>query len=528
MSLSTIQHPTEAGPTPVYSPRRIRRRRGGRRGWIAVGALIAILLTAGGGYLAYANSLPTSVSLNIKNGQKDVPTFTKLLFSFSRPVAQPELEAAFAIAPQVDGVIKPVSGQTEYEWSPKLPLTDLTTYTVTLKPIIDVGRHRIGGAQWVFTTNIIPRITSITGPGGVELGEGSEILPGTVLTINFNDAMDTSSISIAMRSKPATLKWAADSRSATLATAGLPSGPLALELAPGGRDQTGHQMPGTFTLHTGLYYHYSLHTTPLRYPALIQIPNDSLAWDQNGLQGADIVFEYLAEGGINRCTAIFQKAPDLVGPMRSSRFISLKIARHYKGLLFQSGESQATRARAAQDPVPQFFDTVGYQFRTPARYAPDNLMITGSKVKAAEALYPSIPTYTLVKARPTLSGGTAWPKLVVEEHYSVYSYDPIQGTYSKTELSHKLSDATTKKPLQIEMVIVMHTLERLVDVGDGHGAHIHDFDLDSGGRAEIYYKGKRWLGSWKAPENRGPLTFVVGGQVVTLPPGLVWIDVTAA
>jgi len=78
------------------------------------------------------------------------------------------------------------------------------------------------------------------------------------------------------------------------------------------------------------------------------------------------------------------------------------------------------------------------------------------------------------------------------------------------------------------MVIVMHTLERLVDVGDGHGAHIHDFDLDSGGRAEIYYKGKRWLGSWKAPENRGPLTFVVGGQVVTLPPGLVWIDVTAA
>jgi len=510
------------------TPRRIRRRHRSRGGWIAVGALLAILLTAGGGYLAYANSLPTSVSLNVKNGQKDVPTFTTLLFSFSRPVAQNELEAALAITPQVDGVLSSVSGQTEYQWSPKQPLADLTSYTVSLKPIIDVGHHRIAGIEWVFTTNIIPRIESVTGPGGVELGEGSEILPGTVLTINFNDTMDTSTISVTMRSKPATLKWAADSRSATVATTGLFSGPLALALAPGGRDQTGHQMAGKFALNTGIYYRYSLHTTPLRYPAMIQIPNDSLAWDQNGLQGAEVVFEYLAEGGINRCTAIFQKAPDLVGPMRSSRFISLKIARHYKGLLFQSGESQATRARAAQDPVPQFFDTIGYQFRTPARYAPDNLMITGSKVRAAEALYPSIPTYTLVKARPTLSGGTAWPKLVVDEHYSVYSYDPIQGTYSKTELSRKISDATTRKPLQIEMVIVVHTAEWLVDVHDGKGYHIHDFDLDSGGRAEIYYKGKRFLGTWKGPDHHGPLTFIVGGQVVSLPPGLVWIDVTAA
>ena len=246
MSLSTTHYQTEAGPTPVLTPRRIRRRNRRRRGWIAIGALLAILLTAGGGYLAYANSLPTSVSLNIKNGQKDVPTFTKLVFTFSRPVAQTELEAALTITPEVDGIVSSVSGQTEYQWSPRQPLADLTTYTVSLKPIIDVGHHRIAGIEWAFTTNIIPRIASVTGPGGVQLGEGSEILPGTVLTLNFNDAMDTSTISVSMRSKPATLKWAADSRSATIATAGLPSGPLALELAPGGRDQTGHQMAGSF------------------------------------------------------------------------------------------------------------------------------------------------------------------------------------------------------------------------------------------------------------------------------------------
>src|SRR5690242_15057315 len=120
-----------------------------------------------------------------------------------------------------------------------------------------------------------------------------------------------------------------------------------------------------------------------------------------------MIFEYLAEGGITRLTAVYQNAPNLIGPMRSARFISLKLGRHYRGLLFQSGESAATRARAASDPTPQFFDTIGYQFRSSGRYAPDNLMINGDKVLGAETRYfGGIPAYTIPKARPDLSGGS--------------------------------------------------------------------------------------------------------------------------
>jgi hypothetical protein len=300
-------------------------------------------------------------------------------------------------------------------------------------------------------------------------------------------------------------------------------------MGPGGVDQTGHHVVGTFTLKTGLYYHDREHATVLKYPALIQVPNDYYARDQNGLQAADMVFEYLAEGGITRCTAIFQNAPDLIGPMRSSRFISLKIARHYDGLLFQSGESQATASAAAANPVPQFFDTIGYTYRTNARYAPDNLMISGTNVQAAEQNYFSgIPAFTVPKARPDLSGGSGAATVTVDEHSSIYSYDPIMGTYQKTEDGHAYQDASLHQPLRIEMVIVIHTAERLVNVGDGHGAHIHDFDLDSGGAVGIYYKGLGYSGSWSAPDGHGPLTFKLdSGQVVTLPPGLVWIDVTA-
>jgi len=288
-------------------------------------------------------------------------------------------------------------------------------------------------------------------------------------------------------------------------------------------------VPAAFNLQTGVYYHDHGHTVALKYPALIQIPNDEFARDQNGLQAADIVWEYLAEGGITRLTAIYDNAPDLIGPMRSARFISLKLGRHYKGLLFQSGESQATAARAAQDPTPQFFDVIGYQFRANyPRIAPDNLMIKGPVVKAAQDNYFSwIPTFTIPKARAVLPAGASAPTINIDEHYSVYTYDAATGTYRKSEEGHPYSDASLGQPLRIEMLITLHTTESLLNVGDGHGAHITDYNLDTSGRIDVFYKGMRYAGTWTSTDSHGPLTFTLdGGQALTLPPGLVWIDVT--
>ena len=488
------------------------------------------MLVGVGAYLAYENTLPTTLVTNFKNGQKDVPTDSRILLTFSRPVSFAAVQAAFSISPTPEGTLTEISGQTQYAWSPTKPLGDLTTYTVSVKPIVDVGHRRVQGGAWTFTTIIVPHVTSIVGPAGTPLSDGMEVDPGATLKLNFNDAMEPTTIKVTIGTQVADLKWAPDARSATFSTAGIPSGPLQIQLSAGGRDQTGHLVPGTFTLKSGTYYHDREHTTALRYPALIQIPNDEFARDQNGLQAADIVFEYLAEGGITRLTAIYQNAPDLIGPMRSARFISLKLGRHYKGLLFQSGESQATRARAAQDPTPQFFDTIGYQFRAGApRYAPDNLMISGSSVKAAQDNYFSwIPTFTITKTRPALTGGSPAATVNVDEHYSVYTYDPAIGTYQKAEEAHAYSDASLKQPLRIEMLITLHTKEWLLDVGDGHGAHIHDYDVDSSGRIDVYYKGLHYGGTWSSTDSHGPLTFTLdSGQALTLPPGLVWIDVTA-
>lgn len=489
---------------------------------------VLIVLVGIGSYLAYENTLPTTFTTNFKNGQKDVPTDGRILLSFTRAVPLASVQSAFSITPAVDGTITEVSGPTQFAWTPARPLTDLTTYTVTLRSILDTGHRRVPGANWSFTTNIVPHVTAITVPGGVVLKDGQEIDPGSPLTLAFNDAMEPATVKVLLGTQDATLTWAADDRSVTVSTAGLPSGPITVQMPAGGRDQTGHVVASALTLDTGIYYHDHEATTALRYPALIQIPNDENAVDQNGLQAAGIVYEYLAEGGITRLTAIFQSVPSVIGPMRSARFISLKLGRHYRGLLFQSGESQATAARDAQDPTPQFFDTIGYQYRTGARIAPDNLMIHGTSVLAAENnFFSKIPSFTLAKARPSLSGGSGANTVTVNEHYSVYTYDPTTGTYLKTEAGHRYKDANLGQPLHIEMLIVLHTQEQLLNVGDGHGAHIHDYDLDTSGVIQVYYKGQGYSGTWTSTDSHGPLTFKLNdGTPVTLPPGLVWVDVT--
>jgi len=499
-----------------------------RRGWIALAAVIALGLTATGGWLGYLNTLPTTVSLNVANGQKEVPADQRVVLSFDRAVNLVDIESHLTIAPRTDGAVVSLSGQTKYEWIPVKPLADLTTYTLTLTSFEDTSKHRVTGGRWTFTTTIVPRIVSVTMPDGTPVTNGLEILPGTQLTFNFNDAMDPSTVKVSLGTQPVTLSWAKDLRSASMATSGIPSGPLVLNLAAGAKDQTGHFVKTAWTLDSGLYYRDREHTIVLKYPALIQVPNDSDAVDQDGLQAADIVFEYLAEGGITRLTAVYQSAPDLIGPMRSSRLVSLKIARHYKGLLFQSGESPVTRSAAGADPVPQFFDTIGYTFRTDNRYAPDNLMISGDGVNRAEQhFFPDVAAFTVPKARPNLSGGSAATRATVSEHYSTYTYDPIMGTYQKNEAGHSYLDAHLGRPLRIEMLVVLHTQESLLPIGDGHGSYIHDFNLESGGKADVYYKGQLYIVQWASADSHSPLTFSYNGSPLTLPPGLVWIDITA-
>ena len=92
-----------------------------------------------------------------------------------------------------------------------------------------------------------------------------------------------------------------------------------------------------------------------------------------------------------------------------------------------------------------------------------------------------------------------------------------------------MADALINQPIHIRVLVVMHTRETITsiieDVGGGRG---RDFDMESGGAAEFYFRGKTATGHWSAGDRRTPFVFQLdGGQVVTIPRNLVWVDVVS-
>jgi hypothetical protein len=62
---------------------------------------------------------------------------------------------------------------------------------------------------------------------------------------------------------------------------------------------------------------------------------------QHGVNQADVVFEYEAEGGVTRFAAIFRSnSPERVGSIRSARLMDMELVTMYEALLAYSGTSE--------------------------------------------------------------------------------------------------------------------------------------------------------------------------------------------
>ena len=486
-------------------------------------ALLVAAVAATAGWLAYDNR-PVEASLNLRDGRQEVPLDQRLTLTYSRPAGKDAVASAFHLSPALDGSLDRSADGRTFTFTPAGPWADLTVYTLKLDAFDQAGR-RFPAAHWSFRTTIVPRIVSVTTDTGASLADGADLKLATPIKLTFNDAMDQASVKLAVNGKPADLAWQPGGTAALLQTKGIGIGPLQLELQPGAQDLQKRAVKAAWKLALNLVYKVDIHTVALSYPALVQVPNDAGAWDQSGLSAADMVFEYLTEGGITRLTAVFTSAPDSIGPVRSGRLISFGLTRHYHGRLFLSGLSDGSTARLNADPVPTAFDYAGSgYYRTGPHAAPDNLYIKGASVKADETAGGDA---SQLKKAPVTLAGEAAPTATVTQHGSVYTYDAETGTYLKQEDGHRYSDALIGQPLRIQMLVVMHTSATMTSyVEDVNGVHGLDFNLESGGKADFYYRGQHVSGSWSSPSRSSAFVFKTdAGATVNLPGGLVWIDV---
>ena len=471
---------------------------------------------------------PTTVSLNLRDGQKEVGVSQDLRLTFSRPAGLTAVETSLRIEPTLDGALTASPDLRHFTWTPGGPWADLTSYSVTLMPLKDSAGNQIPTHRWHFTTTIVPRVVGLLTDAGTATTDGSELPLGSGLTLGFNTPMAATTVSVLLNSTAASLNWSADGREASFSTKGIPAGPLDIALATGAQDRLKHALTADWKLQLNLVFSLTEHTIPLSAPAIVQIPNDNYgARDQSGLQAASIIFEYLTEGNITRLSAVFTNVPDVVGPVRSGRLISFKITRHYRGVNYFSGLSSGSFAALNADPVPTLFDTQGVYYRSPDRAAPDNLYTRGDSIKAYQDR--SVPPFALTSGATQALSGPDAPTVSVPEHVSTYTYDPVTGTYLKAEGGRPMNDALINQPLHIQLLVVMHTRETITGiVEDVGGAHGRDFDMESGGGAEFYFRGKMQSGHWSAPDRRSPLTFQLdNGQILTLPRNLVWVDVVS-
>lgn len=86
---------------------------------------------------------------------------------------------------------------------------------------------------------------------------------------------------------------------------------------------------------------------------------------QHGINSADVVYEYEAEGGVTRFASIFRsQAPERVGSIRSARLMDLELATMYRALLAYSGTSEPIQQLLLGEDFFQFqliSPSVGHQ-----------------------------------------------------------------------------------------------------------------------------------------------------------------------
>jgi hypothetical protein len=274
-------------------------------------------------------------------------------------------------------------------------------------------------------------------------------------------------------------------------------------------------------------------------PAIVQIENLYAARPESGLSSASVVYEYSAEGGIGRFSALYFSAPQgRVGPLRSARLVSPILVQQYGGFLVYSGSSTYVSTRMRYLGTPRFDETSAGRdmFRLSSRYAPHNLYTDGGRVDdmVHRSGRPGVP-YTLWARGTTAGGGVPVARFVVPTSPSErpsYQWRPDLGGWTRTEPDTGVFiDADSGKPVVAATVVVMQVPARInpADIENGCCTAGWEYTLSGSGVAQVFTGGAGYDATWTEPAAGGPPQFTVaGGGAAPVAAGLVWICLVPA
>ena len=269
-------------------------------------------------------------------------------------------------------------------------------------------------------------------------------------------------------------------------------------------------------------------------PAMVQVENSILARPQAGLQQADLVYEYLAEGGITRMTVIYFKPSgnQRIEPVRSARPVTIRLWHAYHGVIFFSGANIKVLQAMESQSIPALTegsDGGSYFSRDPSRRAPHNLYTDGERLRLGLSRHAPQVTYQLPKpATPAVSPAPAVANQIVFDqtnaHRVTYTYSAPDGAYAYATETGPLIDKDTGQPIKPVNVILIQVGHHDAGFTDVLGAPAVDFDLLGTGPADVFTQGHHYTAKWDLSDPELPLKFVgADGKPMHLPAGLTWI-----
>lgn len=262
-------------------------------------------------------------------------------------------------------------------------------------------------------------------------------------------------------------------------------------------------------------------------PFMTIIENSKQARPQSGLVDADIVYETMAEGGIPRFIALFQKnSPKKIGPVRSARAYFINIAREYNLPFAHCGGSYEALDMIEADSKYMSlneFALTGFFWRENDRKAPHNLYTSADKIRKASSVRSYVkPTNIRLKFDENFFNNSSMNnassvKLNLNKYYNT-NYVYKDGKYYKYMDEVQSVNKEDNRPIAVSNIVIQRTAIKKKSENK-----LMDIKLVGEGTGYVISNGKYIKINWsKADEDSQTLLKDENGNEISLSPGNTW------
>ena len=503
------------------------------RWWLAP---LAILLVAAAIVIRIITT-PLEVAANVNDGDQAVPRTATIDLHFNQDMKPDSVQRAFGMTPPVLVAFKAVTAK-EFQFRPKMAAN--TAYHVTIKDAQNTSGRGVSSG-FHFKTEPAPAIAAVKVDNRAVTAGQQSLQPTGAVKIDFTQPMDSAKTPIALNGKPFDSKkvsWASDGKSVTLDLKLAHSRQYELSIPQVAVNRKQDPLAADWKLSFTTVIEVPSQGDAARIgsgaPTIIQIENSIDARPQAGMQQADMIYEYISEGSIPRLSAVYwHPLPDLVGPVRSCRLITIRLELMYKGMIYCSGANDYVLGLVWKHPnlVNDYSHGAGnvYYRDNATRYAPHNVMMHGNNVTTFTAKQNlAALTYDIAPKHPDATfTGDAAPTISVPDHGASWQYDPASKQYLKTQDGRPFNNIGTGR-LHAKTVIVEY-VNSFLDTNPAnsfHGYFTEAYELTGDGRADIFVDGVVIHATWHHPDPNVPAVYLdASGNPIDLDNGLTWVHV---